>query len=70
MYASFDTVDYQMAHGKQPRGQGNWALVPADYNYGDTPPYDGIFWHYGYWSAAKQEAERAYPRVVRWKVLT
>lgn len=70
MCASFDTVEYQFAHGKQPRGYGNWALVPADYNYGQEPPEDGIFWHYGYWSDAKKDACKFYPYVTRWKVLT
>ena len=69
MYGLFDTTEYQLSHGRQPRGYANWALVPADYDYRDDPPADGIFWHYGFYADAKKEADRAYPYVLRWKVL-
>lgn len=69
MTATYDTMNYQLSHGKQPRGHGNWALVPADYNYRAEPPADGIVWVWGYFTEAKQQASRLYPSVPRWKVL-
>lgn len=56
----FDTTDYQFAHGKAPRGSGQWAFTfVVD---GMIPTRQGepeICWHTGSFADAKRSA-RAY----------
>lgn len=71
MGASFTTTDYQFAHGKKPRGTGNWAFVPADYVWPDgLMPEDAIAWYYGLYSDAKRSVSREWPAVTTWTVLS
>ena len=47
MRITFDTRDYEMAHGRRPRGRGNWAFCPAEHYSAYAPPdfsLDQTFW--------------------------
>lgn len=52
---TFDTTAYRHSHGKEPRGEGNWAFSDA-FAPGASDP---IFWKNGTYSEAKKAA-RAY----------
>lgn len=70
MSADFDTRAYALSHGKQPRGFGMWAFIPADSIWPDGEmPHDAICWAHGTYSDAKREATKTYPKVQRWSVL-
>lgn len=72
MSREFITTEYEWAHGKKPRGTGNWAFVPADYIWPNknTIPFDAIAWAWGSYSDAKREVTKRWPSVTVWKVLS
>ena len=70
MTALFKTSDYEFTHGSKPRGNGQWAFVPADYCWGKDMPSDAIAWAYGNYSDAKREVAKRYPTIQVWTVLS
>jgi hypothetical protein len=48
------TTDYEYAHGKKPRGKGNWAFFSEDGQW--------ELWWTGSYSECKKKAQRAYAR--------
>jgi hypothetical protein len=65
----FSTREYEMAHGKQPRGQGSWAFCPAQ-AYNLTNYLDHVKWFSGTFAQARKQAKEHFganpgtPRVV------
>jgi len=46
------TLDYELSHGKKPRGSGGWAF----FAHGDTLDVSKAFWFYGTYTQAKNAA--------------
>jgi len=46
-----DTVDFQFAHGRKPRGNGSWAFF-----FKRNADVDDAFWFYGTYADAKRAA--------------
>jgi hypothetical protein len=51
----FDTMPYEKSHGKQPRGQGGWAFIDAQYERRDDY-LDFVKFFYGSYAVAKRQA--------------
>jgi len=58
MTFELSTHEYEMAHGKLPRGRGSWAFCPLE-RYNDTNYLDHVMWFNGTYAEAKKLA-RAY----------
>ena len=54
----FETIEYERAHGKLPRGRGSWAFCPRQ-NYNAPNYLDHVMWFNGTYTEAKKRA-RAY----------
>jgi len=67
MKAYFETIRYEAAHGKKPRGTGNWAFCPND-TYAADNYLDHVVWASGTYSEAKATVSRQYPGVSYWTV--
>lgn len=67
--AQFVTKDYQLAHGRKPRGLRTWAFVPADYVWPGRVPTGAVAFVWGLYGDAKREIARQYPEIDRWTVL-
>jgi hypothetical protein len=50
----FSTIEFRIAHGKEPRGRGSWAFALTR-----NPQPEEIVWHNGTYAEAKSFA-RAY----------
>jgi hypothetical protein len=70
MTAHFNTTEYEVAHGKKPRGTMVWWFVPADYCWGENMPDGAVESIWGGYSDAKHEVARKYPQISVWKVLS
>ena len=70
MTAIFNTSEYEFAHGKKPRGNGQWAFVPADYCWGENMPHGAVEFVLGGYADAKRDVSRKYPEIAVWKVLS
>lgn len=69
MSADFTISEYEWAHGRKPRGFGQWAFTPADGIYPGECPEDGIAWQFGMFSEAKRDVAKRFPSVGFWRVL-
>lgn len=59
---TFSTSQFRAAHGKQPRGQGNWAFI--DRQYADAENYLAfVFWYNGMYRDAKKAAGKHFASV-------
>ena len=59
---TFSTSQFQAAHGKRPRGKGNWAFI--DRQYADRDDYlSFVFWHNGMYRDAKAAAGKHFAAV-------
>ena len=70
MSREYDTTEYEMSHGRKPRGTGNWAFVPSDYVWRGEMPADAIAWTWGTYADGKREVATKYPEIGRWTVLS
>ena len=52
----FDTMPFELSHGRRPRGHGRWAF--------EIPGRDGTFWHTGLYTAAKTAARSEARRLI------
>ncbi len=74
MRREFFTDEYELAHGRKPRGVGDWAFVPGNFAWpngnNDPMPQDGIAWVWGSYADAKREVAKRWPSVTFWRVLS
>ena len=59
MSVQVKTTQFQMAHGKMPRGSGSWAFWFGRNGRVDSSNMDAAHWYYGRWSDAKRQAVQA-----------
>lgn len=52
----FSTREYEMAHGKAPKGRGSWAFCPRQ-NYNDSNYLDHTVWFSGTYAEARKQAK-------------
>ena len=64
--SKFETRWFELAHGRKPRGYGNWAFKPEAPQEEVT---EWIVWANGTYTEAKREVAAKYPAVSRWLVL-
>jgi hypothetical protein len=67
---TFNTTQYEFAHGKRPRGHGYWAFVPADYVWPKEMPDGAVEFVYGNYGEAKKELAGKYPEITDWTVMS
>lgn len=67
--AQFVTKDYQLAHGRKPRGLATWAFVPEDYVWRGFVPTGAVAFVWGLYGDAKREIAQQYPEIDCWTVL-
>ena len=53
--ATVETVEFERAHGRMPRGFGSWAFCPFEH-YRSSDYLDHVFWFTGTYGAAKRAA--------------
>lgn len=53
----FETREYEMAHGKSPRGTGNWGFSPYRTDEQRFARPENIFWHNGTYAEGKKAAK-------------
>lgn len=63
MTAEFHTTQYELAHGRKPRGFGQWAFQPRG-----KRGLDGIEWANGTYAQAKAKVAAARPEIEHWNV--
>jgi len=70
MKRQFVTTEFEMSHGKTPRGYGSWGFAPYTFVYQmHEIPWDEIVWSTGTYTAAKRDVAQRHPDVREWIVL-
>lgn len=70
MKRHFVTTEFEMSHGRTPRGYGSWGFAPYEYvNHQHEIPWDQIVWSKGTYTDAKRDVAKRHPDIPEWIVL-
>jgi hypothetical protein len=69
MTRKYSTAEYEINHGRKPRGLGDWGFIPSDHIRNGKIPAEAIAWSWDNYADAKREVAKRHPEITEWTVL-